>query len=251
MSRNLWDDNVSKINFAYTGELSDGQNRLYGCVKSGCTFRCLVTWGLRREAQLVTDRRSARSLADDLQIAGYKNAIKLAAAIRVSYALEEGFTAAQIINTGRTTSRVSDQVLYNYFANRQDEIIENEKLISKVYLSVRDINISRTVIAPLALEFDRISETDAEAFWKHLSSGIARFENDPILLLRKRFVDDAKSNTSNIPTIMKAALIIKAWNMYMTGATAKQLKWTSGGANPEKFPEIYNPYFTETEALAK
>lgn len=250
MSRNLWDDNVSKINFSLTGELSDGQNRLYGCVRSGCTFRCLVTWGLQREAQLVTDRRGSRSLADDLQIAGYKNATNLAATIRVSYMLQEGIPVAQIINTNRT-SQASDQILYNYFANHQDENIEKEKLISRVYQSIRELNISRKIMAPLVLEFDRISSEDAEAFWKQLASGIARFENDPIIVLRKRLIEDTKSKTSKIPNVVKSAFIIKAWNAYMRGEQIKTLWFRTGGANPEQFPEIYNPYFTEMEALAK
>lgn len=251
MSNNLWDDNVSKINFASSGELSDGQHRLIACVKSGITFRCLVTWGVSRTAQLATDRRNARSLSNDLEIAGYKNSVNLAAVIRTIYLLQSGNSVAQIITkSSAVSSYASDQMLYNFFLNRQDEIIEKERIVSKVWVSLRDLNISKFVLNPLVLEFDRINKEDAEAFWKQLASGFARFENDPILLLRKRFIDDAKSTTSHLSAIVKTALIIKTWNMYMTGTASKQLKWTSGGANPEKFPEIYNPNTEEEVSLA-
>lgn len=251
MSNNLWDDNVSKINFASSGELSDGQHRLIACVRSGITFRCMVTWGVTRTAQLATDRRGARSLSDDLEIAGYKNTVNLAAVARVVYQFQRGSSVSQIIaKSTSVTSNASDQMIFNFFLNRQDEIIEKERVVSRVYTSLRDLHISKTVLNPLVIEFDRISKEDAEAFWKQLSSGFARFENDPIFILRKRFIDDAKSNTSNLPAIVKTALIIKAWNMYMTGTTVKQLKWTSGGANPEKFPEIYNPNTEEEVSLA-
>lgn len=249
MSSNLWDDNVAKINFASNGTLSDGQHRLFSSVKSGCTFRCLVTWGVSMESQIVTDRRGNRTLPQDLEINGFKNTVNLAAIIRADYLLNKGFSVEQVNQGGKRVS-VSDQVLFNYFANRQDEIIEKERLVAKVYASLRDLKIEKPVLNPLVIELNRISKEDAEAFWKQLGSGVARFENDPIFILRKRFVDDAKSNTSHLPAIVKTALIIKAWNMYMTGTTVKQLKWTAGGSNPEKFPEIYNPNTEEEVSLA-
>ena len=66
----LWDDNVSKINFDEECVLSDGQNRLEACVRSGNTIRTLVTVGVSKTAQSNTDRRGARTLQDDLTIHG-------------------------------------------------------------------------------------------------------------------------------------------------------------------------------------
>lgn len=250
MSRNLWDDNVSKINFNSAGELSDGQTRLNACVQSGCTFRCLVTWGVSREAQLVTDRRGTRTLPDDLQIAGYKNANSLAAVTRILYYSEDGCNVQSILNGTARKTPAADISMFYYFMNHQDEIINLERYAVKIYTSVRDLDISKTITNILAIKFAEVNKDDADMFWKRLSEGLSQVENDPIVMLRKRLVDDTKTTAKKLPDIVKAALIIKTWNLYMTGETTKVLKWSQGGANVEKFPEIYNPYNESEVSLA-
>ena len=250
MSNNLWDDNVSKINFNSAGELSDGQTRLNACVQSGCTFRCLVTWGVSREAQLVTDRRGTRTLPDDLQIAGYKNSNSLAAVTRILYYSEDGCNVQSILNGTARKTPAADISMFYYFMNHQDEIINLERYAVKIYTSVRDLEISKTIINILAIKFAKVNKDDADMFWRRLSEGLSQVENDPIVMLRKRLVDDTKTTAKKLPDIVKAALIIKTWNFYLAGETTKVLKWAQGGANPEKFPEIYNPYTEEEVSLA-
>lgn len=244
--KGYWDDNVAKLNFAKVGWISDGQNRLKSCVRTNTSIRCLVTWGVEESAQLVTDRRGNRTLSNDLSINGFKNANSLAAITRVLYLLDNGATARQLINKGITLASAPDIVTYNYFCQNADRCIETTKLVGRMQNSVRDLRINGSTMNVLVYEFDRINELDALNFWERLSSGIAECEDDPIIALRMKLADNAKSKLNKMPNSVVAALIIKAWNYYMAGETVKQLKFRAGGANPEEFPEIYNPYVEES-----
>lgn len=240
LENGLWDDNVSKINFTKDGTLSDGQHRIVAGAETGIAFRSLVTWGVEREAQLVTDRRGSRTLANDFQIKKYPNAKKLAAVTRVLYQLDNGATPKQIASQGGERT-LPDVMLYNYYNQNAEYITKKERLVAKVYNSVRDLGINRGNINLLVSVFDDIDPDDADCFWGKLSSGVASSDDDPVVALRKRLSDNAHSKTSKIPKVVEAALIIKAWNLFERGETTKLLKYTAGGANPEPFPSIYNP----------
>jgi len=248
MEDGLWDSNVSKINFNRNSELSDGQNRLFAGVKSNTTFRCLVTWGVKSTAQLVTDRRGTRTLSDDLSISGYQNVHNLSAIAKIMYLRQQGRDVKQIINKGASMNKVPDVSVYNFFLEHEDAVIESQRLATRTYRSVRDLHINGATLNVLAIEFDSINREDARAFWERLSDGITTTEDDPVIMLRKRLSENARSKTSKIPKPVEAALIIKAWNYYIRGETTKCLKFTSGGSNPEPFPEIYNPYLESEEA---
>ena len=243
MINGYWDENVAKINIAADNTLSDGQNRLYAGVSSQTTFRCLVTYGVSKAAQRSTDRRGHRTLNNDLSINGIPQANHNAALTRNMYLSKEcGVDIKGILQHGLATSVVSDAHLYDYFIANSDYIMETQKRIQKIYTSVRDLEISQSILNLLIPAFDEINQEDADCFWGRLSTGITTTENDPVTLLRKKLSENAHNKASKIPMVVIAALIIKTWNFYMRGETPKMLKFTSGGANPEQFPEIYNPY---------
>ncbi len=226
--------------------LSDGQHRTLAVKETGVPIRTMITWGVDGSAQLVTDRRGSRSLKDDLDISGFKNTSNVAAIARILYLLDtRGFTPYAVINSGAATSSVSDVVLFEYFKSKSETIIDLNKLVSRVRDSVRDLSISSKVLNVLVIEFQKVNETDAQEFWHRLSNGITQIYNDPIIVLRKRLSDNAKSKINRLSPTVEAALIIKTWNYYMRGETVGTLKFSCGGAKPEKFPEIYNPYVIE------
>lgn len=243
MVNGYWDENVSKINIALDNTLSDGQNRIYAGMTSQTTFRCLVTYGVSKEAQRVTDRRGHRTLNNDLAISGFTSAHHNAALSRVMYLTKErGADAKSILAKGQLATSISDIHLYDYFVENQEYIMEMQKRVAKIYMSLRDLEISQSILNILVPAFDEVNVEDANCFWGSLSRGVFASENDPIMLLRMKLSTNAHKKAVKIPTTVVAALIIKAWNFYMRGETPKLLKFTSGGANPEPFPEIYNPY---------
>lgn len=246
MTNGYWDENVSKINITSTNKLSDGQNRIFAGVSSNTTFRCLVTYGVSEEAQRVTDRRGSRTLNNDFAISKFPKTHHNAALTRTTYLRNElGASVKSLLGYGQTASSVSDIHLYDYFVEHMEAITELQKRVSRVYSSVRDLEISQSIMNILVPAFDEISVEDADCFWERLSTGVSTDENDPVRLLRMRLSSNAHNKASKIPKTVVAALIIKAWNFYMRGEKPKLLKFTSGGANPEPFPDIYNPYAEE------
>lgn len=245
IEKDLWDDNVAKINFDKDMVLSDGQHRLVACMRTGKSIRCLVTCGVSKTAQGVTDRRGARTLQQDLELLGYKNAVNLAAMIRCQYYKDFGYSVERILKRGQSLSAIPDKMLLDYFTTdkaREAEIIEKVRRVARIAASIKDLRISSEVLKALIPEFDAVSIEDANCFWDRLSTGLTIMENDAVVLLRKRFSSFAKNDSAKIPIIVQAALIIKAWNYFESGTPCGALKFVSGGAKPEQFPEIFNPY---------
>ena len=236
-----WDANVSKINFASDGTLSDGQHRLTAAAETDIPMRVLVTWGVTKNAQRVTDRRGSRILADDLVIDGYNDARTLAALSRLSYARAKGVSLRDMMLQGRCTTKYPDVAVYYYFKGNEERIIREKSIANSVRRQVKALGIRRSIINVLAVEFDKISPDDAASFWTRLKTGGEGYDGDPINLLHNRLMKNALSNSARIPTVVMAALIIKAWNAYEKGEAVRSLRYYAGGDKPEEFPEIYDP----------
>lgn len=240
-----WNDNVSTINFTSKGLLDDGQHRIRSALETGITFRTKVTYGVEDGTQHFTDRRGTRTLTDDISIDGFKNATKLAAITRLLYLREERDLPVKAILGKGFQNSIPDIVLYNYFQKRSNEVMSLQNMLASVYVSLRGLDVNREIVNVLGIEFNKISPEDANSFWASLRNGVYADENDPVKRLRERLVKNEMSKTNKMPKMVMAALIIKAWNFYESGESVKCLKYTSGGANPESFPEIYVPYMEE------
>lgn len=245
MKNGNWDENVGTITFDKNGVISNGQHRFESSVKTGITFRNLVTYGVSDRTQHYTDRGASRKLEDDFSIDKLKNSKNLSTITRTHYLINaKQFSVKAIITKVKTASCVPDSVLYDYFYENKTEIIRLERLYANTYLKVKLLKIGE-VLKTLVLLFDRINSEDAYRFWEKLGKGYSEIEDDPIMLLRSRLAKHADNNQNKLTQPTIAALIIKAWNAYERGETVKQLKFMAGGANPESFPEIYNPYENE------
>lgn len=242
---NLWDDNVAKINFDKDCILSDGQNRLIAAKQAGKPIRCLVTFGLEKTAQLVTDRRGMRTLKDDLEIAGYKDTCRLAAVGRIVYAREVlGMNTHLLLTRNARTRTTPDAIMLKYISENADRLIELVKRVGRIYDAIKWMEIDKGLVNLLVYEFDNINYEDSTEFWLRFAGVKAGSgENgDPIALLQSRFRNALDKRNAKIPKETTAALIIKAWNFYEKGETTGNLKYIPGGARPEPFPEIFNPY---------
>lgn len=88
------------IKFDATGNLLDGQNRLNACIKAGVPFRSLVLRDLPVEVRDVIDTGAARTAADVLTFAEFKNSKTLAAIARIAIQRERGQYTHAIPNRG-------------------------------------------------------------------------------------------------------------------------------------------------------
>jgi hypothetical protein len=78
---------------------------------------------------------------------------------------------------------------------------------------------------------------EVERFLIALSTDTDKTEGDPVLLLRRRLLDQQKDKAKLQPH-EQLALIIKAWNHWLNGDSIKFLRWRGVGPTPEPFPVI-------------
>jgi len=87
------------IAFSKSGQLLDGQHRMWAIVQSGVAVEMKVTFGLDSEAMLSIDQNRPRSVADAFAIKGMSSASRFVACVR-----------AIAIITGEDTPRSFDRV---------------------------------------------------------------------------------------------------------------------------------------------
>ena len=114
----------------------------------------------------------------------------------------------------------------------EPSIVDIYPLISKT----RKLGSGAVVPGALYYAFSGIDADDTEVFFDKLGSGEGLSAGSPILALRNVLISLAGERGA-INRVYLAALFVKAWNKYRTGEQVFQLKFRTGGANPETFPE--------------
>ena len=232
-----WVLNGATIVFDENGNLTDGQNRLMACIKSGKPIDTIVVRGIKRSAQITMDTGVKRVLADYLKLAGYPNysavgAIGLAVYRAEEYGLQGAFTMPK---SGRDTVKALYEYICAMYDTRIEPLVKPSKLVQRMYPGV-----TVGTIGVLLDAFGKAGEDNVSEFVSQVTNKTAACTS--VRLLQNRLSKNADSKNGRLPQKVVAALIIKAWNAYMLGDDIAQLKFTQGGANPERFPEVFLDY---------
>lgn len=230
-----WMLNGESIKFDTNGNVLDGQHRLHAVIKSGVSMVTHVVNNIPPEVFKTLDGGKPRSGADALHIIGYKNAALLSGGIRFIMRIKSGLSTRNS-SIGRQGANHNIDVIdeINFIAKNkhlQDWTAFVEKLSKSGGAS---ISLGKTAILGFLYLFSEKDKEQAEEFITKLCFGIGLEIGDPIWLLRDRLLKVASSPTMILPTNVRNALVIKAWNAFRTGNYPKQLKYTSG----ETFPKI-------------
>lgn len=236
MERGRWDFNGESIKFSADGTLLDGQHRLMACVESGKPFIAIIITGLQDKAQETVDTGSQRTLPDILRLRGYGQSAVLASYLRhrvrvCKLGLDRAFKAMQ-------TEGISNSEAIE-FLNSQGV---HEEFREMSNYAGRSFRIPQAMAFGVFPELKKSSPDDFEFFVEKLISGENLGANDPIARLREVYIQHftAKGSHKNGYTnTALAAMTIKAWNKYMQGEKCSVLRFSSGGAKPESFPEIF------------
>lgn len=210
------------------GKLLDGQHRLKAIEVTGVPQRLLAVYGVDAKALSKMGQGRKRSVSDYLTIHNIPDAGNVGAAVVQMIVWEESHTF-EPRKAGRTTT--PEEVL--------DWITGHERIIECVKRAhaIRDWGLPVSTIAALYYLFSEVSHDDAEVFFARLRHGIDLEEDDPILALREK-MRLITASRRRIPRDEFAAVFIKAWNAYRRGEPIKSLAFRTGGARPEKMPEI-------------
>lgn len=236
------------IQFSKSGRLLDGQNRLMACVRSGAPFETFVCVGLDDDAMRSIDKGSPRTFSDDLKIAGYDNATRVAAATSNVFRYQMTGDARAMAGRGRSSKAskigmTSDEGFETLRAH--PGIIDTVKALRRREKLSKIANMS--TIDAFAYVVGRVHREDAEYFFDRLTNPMDLSEGSPILAListSSRLNDKARAARvgSGHSAEMKLAIMIKAWNAFMDGSRVARLGWRSGGANAEDFPHLPDEY---------
>lgn len=228
LKRGEWKLNGEAIKVAHDGVILDGQHRLLAVVRTGIPIRTLLITGLAADTQQTMDTGKARSLSDVLGLRGYKNSPSVAA------------TVAAVIRSEDYSLRTSVGVTTGYPVTVPQAIARLEaepSLLDLAAFSRRyaPIGMAGRVAAVSYYAFSKIDQDDTDHFFDKLLSGEGLDRGNPILTLRNALLSLRTERGSKNQTYV-LAITIKAWNKFRAGDSCSILRFTPGGANPEKFP---------------
>ncbi len=232
MAAGEWQVTGETIKFDTHGTLVDGQHRLAAIVQSDVTIQSLVAFDVDVAAFDVMDSGRQRSGADVLEIHGYGNAKRMAAAVRLIIVYQRSGS----FNRGGGDAKVrllpsKPEVLR--FVQDNPRIIE----VARIAGYIRFGATAPALLVALYYLFEQVDDQDCVVFFEKLSTGASLASTDPIFQLRKRLLDNAGA-TSKMQLPMLGALCIKAWNAWRAGDSIKQLSYRPGGATAEPYPSI-------------
>lgn len=228
MKNGEWELNGEAIKVDLNGFVLDGQHRLHAVVESGVTIRTFLIEGLSSSTQDTMDTGKSRGLADVLAIRGEPNATTTAAVTRRVFLYRRHGLRSATLSSFPTTVKETLNFLDS------NEWIKD--------LALPAARIGRLAKLPGALTgllmvvFSEIDQDDADDFFEKLTTGAGLDAGSPLLTLRKQLMKLHEDKGTTNQTYL-AAITIKAWNKYRAGESASLLKFTTGGANPEQFPE--------------
>lgn len=231
MSDGKWGETGDTLKFDAQGLLTDGQHRLKACIKSQTSFRSLVVWDATTSAAQDTGAR--RGLGDLLRISQEPDAYRLATITLSDWAWQH--------------KKLQERVAASHI-----EALE----WLKANPGLRDaLPLARTLKRPplrvpvgMAGAFiyrARLHDaSEVDSFMEGVISGAGLKEHDPRLMLRNWLINRAAVSTgqrSPSPAYVCLAVMVKAWNYYMSGEALRTLRWRRGGDAPEEFPVLLGP----------
>lgn len=225
-----WEQNGDSIKFNRSGSLDDGQHRLAAIIESETSVYMLVVRGLSMDAQDTIDGGISRKFADVLSLHGEKESTTLGAVVRSVYLWQSGIRTAFGGGAGAaiTTKQLLECLEQNPWI--RDEMSLFRRLSSHAKLPA-------SVSGALVFAFNQSDADDASFFFDRLTSDQGHRGGEPAYELRKLLLASTDVRGTRSLRYL-AAVTIKAWNKYRLGESCYQLRFRTGGANPESFPEV-------------
>lgn len=227
MSTGFWFLTGDTLKFSDARMLADGQNRLFACMNSGVSFETHVVFGIPAAAFVVIDRTKTRSASDVLAIATYSNTTVLYAAIRWVY----------LINEGTPKSRVTMLPQKALELMRSGGVYETlpdmAKAANRIYAATKQ---PKGIVAALLAIFHLKNPKKAAAFTTAWETETYSRPFGALHVLKSKLSAIGSVSSGRVHDVVRAALIIKAWNAYLAGHTSnmKALSWEPH----DEFPEI-------------
>jgi len=235
MDHGYWRENGESIIFDTAGVLIDGQHRLQAVLNSGHEYLVPVITGIEPRVRPTVDTGKKRSGAQNLQMAGEKNASVLAATLT----LWKGYEARDLRAMTHPAAAAPER------RTTIPRIMEDLKAYPQLRLAVQQcralraagqgrslIPASEAAMVWQAITSSGSSIARAEEFLGSVLSGYDLTEGNPIIALRRRLIDQMGPGLK-MDKRERLALLLKTWLLWSAGQTRKVIRWESGS---EPFP---------------
>lgn len=226
MAADLWLLTGDTLKFSDAGKLRDGQNRLMACVRAGTPFRSHVIFGIADAAFDRLDQGRNRNGADVLAIAGFVQTTALAGAIRWAHLIESG--------RGDKRDTYSPPQLLRLLQERYEPVLPS--FVNQGRAIYQVTTQPAGLVTALLYLFDRADSAKAAEFAGAWQSGKYGGKFKPIGLMQAKIARLHAQSSGRVHDVIRAALIIRAWNLFVAGkrGTALAMEYTT--ADP--FPTI-------------
>lgn len=218
MINNKWKQDTGEcIKISKTGRILDGQHRLKAVILSNCSIYFYVATNIDDSVFDVLDTGKARNSSDCFYVAGIKASNTIPSMISYYNLLKDNKRSGVQINQKATNANLLEQ----YY---QDEVFWDNiaRSSNSWYVAFAKI-LKPSMIGGFYAHFYKLNLNKAEAFMNQLCTG-SEISNSIINLLRNKLMQD-KMSPRKMPTTLKMALIIKAWNHYINDNNVKILKF--------------------------
>ena len=205
MANGRWGVTGDTLKFDPNGRLLDGQNRLAASVRVGKPFTTHVVFGIDPALFGRMDIGKPRNPADVLHIAGYKYASTLASALRWAYLLDT--------NPYNRDTLQPDFVL----ELARDKYPDIESCIKFGREINRQFAHPAGQAAALMYKFQKSDKSKADDFLQAWIKGQRNGKYQIIDTMQALLHSQKANNNGRIHELTRAAVIIKAWNIFKAG----------------------------------
>jgi hypothetical protein len=205
LSLDRWGLTGDTIKFGSDGRLLDGQNRLAACVRSDTNLRSHVVFNIDPSLFGRMDIGKPRNAADVLHIAGYKYASTLASALRWAYLFDT--------NPNNRDTLGPDFVL----GLARTKYPDIEPFLSKGRAINKQYAHPAGQASALLYKF---SKADSGKYSDFFDAWMAGKRNGPYQIIdtMQALLHSQKvNNNGRIHELVRASIIIKAWNIFRLG----------------------------------
>jgi hypothetical protein len=216
MKDGRWKENGEPIIIDINGVVKDGQHRLTACIKANYSFHIPLITGVDPDVMDTIDTGRNRSLGDVLQLNGYMHYTNAAALIKSIINYERGLKALSVKGLGHKRGITNSQGL-DYMNKNSEMVINICKMASRLWTKQTFKTFGTTQIAFYAyvLTGGDLENIYIEDFIKELC-GVIKQEGNAVAYVRK-VATNAKTDKTSLDGNYLLALVIKAWNSYVSG----------------------------------
>ncbi len=242
MKTHRWTINGESLKFSKTGRLIDGQSRLMAVLEAGVPAQLEVRAGLPDVAQDSMDCGELRKGSHTLEMMGESNPGILAPALRQVQMWERGYLGG--IPFGMSLVLENQEI--------KPLLEKHSALKISVGWVVSDGHKIKNAMPSSEGAFFHyvLGLADRElrdGFFEALVEGIGLTKASPVYHLREKLLELRRqggvqeTGFKSKGKVLRAALIIKAWNAARAGEKMTGLIWRNRGPLAEKFPKLEIP----------